>query len=184
MDAQTAILSKQTEISIATDRAFVNFEDFKVISVDTGPAGPGKVIGIFFNVVNSGNVPTQQFRSMILCKQITSAEYREDPFDFFKWDESKAISDVFRPKQKGGIGYCNVKPSDLPEIQFGRTLMYLLGEVRYHDRIDPKPLHRTRISQQFFVSHVGVDADGLSHFNQSTDARGRNNCSDEDCPEN
>jgi hypothetical protein len=24
----------------------------------------------------------------------------------------------------------------------------------------------------------------LSHFNQSTDARGRNNCSDEDCPEN
>jgi hypothetical protein len=182
MDTQTAILSRQTDISVASGRAFVNFEDFKVISIDTGPAGPGKVVGIFFNVVNSGNVPTQGFRSIVLCKQVLPTDATPEPFDFFKWDESKATSDVIGPKQKGGIGYCNVNSADIPEIQFGRTYMYLLAEVRYKDRIDPTPLHRTRSSQQFFVSHVAIDDNGLSHFYHSTDSSGRNNCADEDCP--
>jgi hypothetical protein len=101
---------------------------------------------------------------------------------FFSWDETKVVNDVIGPKQKGGIGHCNVDPDDIPKIQFGKLFMYLLAEIRYRDRIDPKSLHKTRLSQQFYVSAVNTDEKGIVHFYNSTEVRGQNNCADEDCP--
>jgi hypothetical protein len=83
MQTQADIMTKQTDISIATGRAFVNSEPVDVISIDTGPAGPGKVVGIFFNVVNSGNVSTKEFQAVTECKTVFPADARPDPFAFF-----------------------------------------------------------------------------------------------------
>jgi hypothetical protein len=185
MQKQADIAARQNDIAIAADQAFINFETFNFVSVDTGPAGPGKVVGIWFNVANSGNVSTKGFKAIVSCKVVPSAEARPEPFELFKWDESIAIPNVVGPKQKVDISSedCGAITHDtIRDIQFGRSFIYLLGEVQYRDRVDPKPLHKTRISQQLFVSAVSTDDKGVIHFLRSTDPRGRNNCADDDCP--
>jgi hypothetical protein len=185
MQTQADIAAKQNDIAIAADQAFINFEPFDFVSVDTGPSGPGKVVGIWFNVANSGNVSTKGFKAIVSCKVVPPSEVGAEPFELFKWDESIAIPNVVGPKQKVDIssGDCGAITHDtIRDIQFGKSVMYLLGEVQYRDRVDPKSLHKTRISQQLYVSAVSTDDKGVIHFLRSTDPRGRNNCADDDCP--
>jgi hypothetical protein len=181
---QAGIMETQTEISVAINRAFVNFDSFDFASVDTGPSGPGKVIGIWFNAVNNGNVSTKNFKSLVSCVSVPAV--KTEPFELFKWNESDAIPDALGPKQKRNVGSpeCQLVTHDMiRDIQFGKSFMYLLGEVQYRDRIDPKSLHKTRISQQLYVSAVSTDEKGVMHFLRSMESRGRNNCTDEDCPD-
>jgi hypothetical protein len=184
MQTQADIAAKQVSISAATERANVIFEDVKVLSVDTSPATSGKVVGVFFYVSNSGNTQTKDFRAISYCKPLPARDTTEEPFSLFVWDDKLAVSNLIGPKQKKDIGACNVMLDQLPQIQAGDVVMYLLAEVRYKDRIDPNRPHKSRMSEQLFVSGVHTNDKGIAEFVHSTEPKGRNNCADEDCPEN
>jgi len=183
MQTQANIAADSIKQNAVVNRAFVNFDSFDFVSVDTGPSGPGKVVGIWFNAINNGNVSTKNFKALVSCISVPAV--KAEPFELFKWNESDAIPDSLGPKQKSSIGSreCQLISHDMiRNIQSGKSFMYLLGEVQYRDRIDPEPLHKTRISQQLYVSAVSTDEKGLIHFLHSWESRGRNNCADEECP--
>jgi hypothetical protein len=176
MDAQTRILNEQ-------NRAVINFDAYKIISVDTGRYGPGKVVGLSFNVVNNGNVSTKRFRALAICKRALPGEAKNEPFDFFRWEEDKAVPDVVGPKQQKAVSDCSFTPDEIRKIAAFELIVYLLAEVRYQDRLDPSKTRRTRMSEQLAISHVSEDKDGVIHFYSSSQNVGRNNCADEDCPQ-
>jgi hypothetical protein len=101
----------------------------------------------------------------------------EDPFDRFTWHESKAVLQPLGPHQESEIGPCAELNSDnVGGNALGLVPIYVIGEIRYFDNVEPKKERTTQFSKQ--VRFLGED---VSHLNGRVVSVGKHNCADDDC---
>jgi hypothetical protein len=143
------------------------------------PTKMGKAAVAKFFITNSGNTSTERLQVLIGCYQNGPGPRPPEPFSLFKWDDQRAVSYVIGPKQTIEVMACEFMQGELFNAQMGIIRHYLIGEVDYHDMVEPSRLRITRFVHQLIVLNPGTDnLDGVSLV---TVAQGKNNCTDEDC---
>lgn len=149
------------------------------------PRNEGKMIRSKFSITNAGNTPTKHLRMMISCQTIQHETQLKDAFDLLKWDDWKVIERSIGAKQTVtlSIDECNFKGmTALLDKQMRVVRAFLLGEIDYEDWAAPGHPHRTRFAHEMVVTSAGKEPD-FQGFGAETMPVGRNNCTDEDCPE-
>jgi hypothetical protein len=182
------------EALIAGNRAIVYFDkatfetiDQKLppesngkITVFNLPISAGKAIFIRFSLTNSGNTATRNMRAILDCRPIPYGDKsRNEPFSLFHWDDKIAVPEIIGPKQTIEIGPCGATPEAILNAQMGIAPIYLMGEIRYQDRVIPWAQHVTQFSQEMAVLEFDTHTATII---AKTRGVGRHNCADEDCP--
>lgn len=137
-----------------------------------------QVIAVAFLVGNSGDSQTQRLKIVTRCVPTGPAKQPDEPFTWFKWDDSKAVQQVIAPKQVIAVEGCFLTQEDLLNFQMGITHEYLLGEVRYGDRPDRGQPFVTQLAQELHVTDGWND---ITKFRGFTLGVGQHNCTDDDC---
>jgi len=107
-----------------------------------------------------------------------------DPFDLLKWDDGKVIRRSIGAKQTISVSTetCDFKNSDvLLNAQMHVVPVFLIGDVRYEDWVDPGRPHYTQFAHRLVVNYAGR-GDAFEGMNVTTDPIGKHNCADDDCP--
>ena len=164
---------------VATERAFINFDPIRPQIASPDIAGKPQVLQIAFFADNSGATPTNKLRTQILCHKEGPPTQPADPFTFFKWDDSVAIPLVIGPKQLVPVGHCEVDTDTLLNMNMGIVHLYLMGEARYEDFVDPGMPHYTQFCWELYITNF--DAVHMEKMAWSYGVRGRHNCADDDC---
>jgi hypothetical protein len=169
------------------DRVVLDIED-RDVTADTGgaifnlPGSEGKVVYIRFLLNNSGATATRNLRIVLDCQQLGVKDPRaREPFSVFRWDDAVSVPEIIGPKQTIEIGPCGATFETILNAQIGIVPIYLMGEIRYQDRVVPWAHHVTRFSQQLIITEFSPERGVISAKTRSV---GRNNCADEDCPYN
>jgi hypothetical protein len=195
---------KQADIAqkslVIGQRAFVHLESIELHAIENwvsdtetdggviifnAPRNAGKMIRSTFSFTNAGNTPTKALQVMIHCEKV-SFQKKEigDAFELLEWDESKVIRRSIGAKQTISVSNdsCDLKnPDVLLNAKMRIVPVFLIGEVKYEDWIDPGVLHRTQFAHRLVVNDFGHD-NGFEGMSVTTEPIGRHNCTDDDCP--
>jgi hypothetical protein len=169
---QAGIMEKQTAITIATNRAVVNFHAMGDIQ------GPG-TDEYNFKIGNDGNATTKNLTIAVDC---VWSDVKDEPFELLETSVNNAVPDLIAPKQEVQIsashpGDCRLDALRLVQIITRTKHLYFLGNVHYRDEIAPEILRTTQIAKELVINNPGD-----SKPTTSSVSRGRHNCADNDCP--
>jgi hypothetical protein len=101
-----------------------------------GAGGYGRstksVVEITIHMTNSGGTEAASVAVYYTCAPIPATT---EPFDVFKWDESKAVRQPIGPKQSIEFAQCaELSSDDVTNNAMGLVPRYIIGEARYSDR--------------------------------------------------
>ena len=181
MKTQADIAARQNEITIATNRAIINFRPM----ADTQGVGTDDYS---FRLGNDGNVTTKGLTIAVDC--IWSDTAKDEPFDLLGPNPNEVVPDVIAPKQEVPVygshpANCRVDAFRLQQLISGRHL-YFLGNIHYRDGIEPKRVRVTQFAKELVLNAIPSQVVKPADFRAVASAisRGRHNCADDDCPNN
>jgi hypothetical protein len=113
-----------------------------------------------------------------------------DPFSLFKKDDVEFVETSIGAKQTIRISpeKCEIKDDDtLLNAQMHIVRRFLLGDITYEDWVEPGKVHETRFAHELIVKQLGDPKaspanNGLTGAILTSVPIGRNNCTDDDCP--
>lgn len=90
------------------------------------------IVEITIHMTNSGAATAASVAVHYTCTPLT--DNPSEPFDSFKWDESKAVRQPIGPKQTIEFAPCaELMPQDITANAMGLVHRYIIGEARYDD---------------------------------------------------
>jgi hypothetical protein len=172
------------DASIAENWESHSERDAKMTFYDP-PKDLGKMVHFKFRLTNSGNTPTKTMRIGLRCFAYPALmiEKRDDPFDFFHWEEQRPVIRSLGAHQTIEVsnGSCDITHQETLKLAQMQMIPFLLfGYIKYEDWVEPGKVHRTQFALKLIVQNVG-DARTFDGVSVETEPVGRHNCTDQDC---
>lgn len=175
MDRQAEIAQKQNEITIAANRAVVNFHS-------VGQAIRSGYYDYTFKIGNDGNATSGGLSITADCVRSDTAN--SEPFNLLVPTKNNVAPDLIPPKHEIEISAavrtnCRLPFDEMVRIVDGLGHFYFLGEIKYNDTVVSSAKHLTQFAKELVID---VATNGRQQPIGSAISRGRHNCADEDCP--
>jgi hypothetical protein len=181
---QLAQVIESNKVQRLSQRAFVYLDKvvWRTVEKDTTPrviAGGvqqvTKVVEIAIVLTNNGNTA-----AAITVDQTCPGSENPvpEPFTLFTWDDTMAIQQIIGPKQTIEIALCaELTDDDVARNAPGFILQYIVGEIRYHDLVEP---NNNRFTQ--FAMQLRFFNEDLADLHGRAVAIGKHNCTEQNCP--
>jgi hypothetical protein len=137
-----------------------------------------RFVNINLLIGNSGSSQTERFQMVNSCPKALYVKLPTEPFSLFKWDESHPVRTVIAPKQVVEMAGCRLSQTDILAIEQGIVHQYLVGEIRYGDRIVKGRPYVTQFARELIFTS---GADNMDHVEGRAVGVGSHNCNDGDC---
>jgi hypothetical protein len=164
----------------------IHIESNGALTLFNAPRNLGKMVRTTFRMTNAGNTPTRNIQVMLHCQLVAHQQVGSlnDPFTLLKWNEADVVRRSIGAHQTLSFtqASCDFKNSDvLLNAQMMIVPVFLIGDVKYEDWIEPGITHHTQFAHRLVVHEVGT-MPGFEGMDVTTEPVGKHNCTDEDCP--
>jgi hypothetical protein len=170
------LLDARRSFAVA-QRAFIYLSGNSYQTVFVAHTTPQQKAAAFYAILtNAGNTATRDYTIVLRCSP--SIEALPEPFNLLFSEEIKRVPSLVGPRATSA-GYCEFTADQLLQMRDGKLHGYIMGEARYHDRLEDDE-HVTQFCQE--LTNVNID-DTQTHLSAiSFVPVGKHNCADDECP--